>query len=66
MPIQVDAATGSGWEELGRAIRAAGQEDSSGMRRYCLHLLVDDDLLTITRTLRINMHEARRLRSLFL
>lgn len=41
--IEVDSATGGVYEEVGKLIRDAGQEDASGSRRWFVGMLEHDN-----------------------
>lgn len=61
----MDTVTGGPYEVLGEAIRKAGYEDSSGLRRYLLRLLQQDALIRLGVALNISTTEAYALRQMF-
>ena len=59
--IEVDAALGGGWETIGDAIKASGQEDSSGLRRCIASFMAEGRISDTARMLQCSEDDARQL-----
>lgn len=65
MTIEVDAALGGPIDKLGKMIEAAGETDSSGLRRHLVHCLGSKDFDSVITILKITADEAKALRQTF-
>ena len=61
--VEVFAAVGPGWDQLGQALVAAGQEDASGARAALMGYLRDRQYDRVTHWLGISEEQAADLRA---
>ena len=61
--LEVFAAVGPGWDQLGQALVDAGQKDAGGARAFLMGLLRDRQYGRVTQWLGISEEEAVRLRA---
>lgn len=59
--ITVDSATGNGWDELGKALEAAGEEDASGSRRHYFQMMQEGRWSAVALLLNITMARAKEI-----
>jgi hypothetical protein len=61
--LEINAALGGPWEKIGAAIKAAGEEDGSGQRRWVAERLARKDYEALQKFLRVSREEAEAIRA---
>jgi hypothetical protein len=64
-PLEILSATDGPWETLGEYIRASGQDDASGSRRYYAAMLARRDFSEAAKRLKIKVEDTQALRQRF-